>query len=39
MPTLDTEKRLCGFEEVELGFTHDMAVREAQRCLKCHEKG
>ncbi|MFH1860853.1 MAG: NADH-ubiquinone oxidoreductase-F iron-sulfur binding region domain-containing protein, partial [bacterium] len=39
MPTLDNEKRLTGFEEVELGFTRDMAVREAQRCLKCHEKG
>ncbi|MBI4778263.1 FAD-dependent oxidoreductase [Candidatus Desantisbacteria bacterium] len=39
MPTLDTEKRLCGLEEVELGFTRDMAVKEAQRCLKCHEKG
>ncbi|MDI6780675.1 MAG: FAD-dependent oxidoreductase [bacterium] len=39
MPTLDTEKRLAGLEEVELGFTRDMAVKEAQRCLKCHKKG
>lgn len=39
MPILDMEKRLCGFEEVELGFTRDMAVAEAQRCLRCHEKG
>jgi NADPH-dependent glutamate synthase beta subunit-like oxidoreductase len=39
MPTLDTKKRLSGLEEVELGFTRDMAVKEAQRCLKCHEKG
>ncbi|MFH1898176.1 MAG: FAD-dependent oxidoreductase [Candidatus Desantisbacteria bacterium] len=39
MPTIDKEGRLTGFEEVELGFTRDMAVREAQRCLKCHEKG
>ncbi|MEK7273782.1 MAG: FAD-dependent oxidoreductase, partial [Candidatus Desantisbacteria bacterium] len=39
MPTIDKEKRLTGFEEVEIGFTRDMAVKEAQRCLKCHEKG
>jgi len=39
IPTMDKEGRLTGFEEVELGFTRDMAVREAQRCLKCHEKG
>ncbi len=39
MPTLDMEKRLAGFKEVELGFTRDMAVKEAQRCLKCHVKG
>jgi NADPH-dependent glutamate synthase beta subunit-like oxidoreductase len=38
MPTLDKERRVAGFEEVELGFTREMAVREAQRCLRCHEK-
>ncbi|MEW6606290.1 MAG: NADH-quinone oxidoreductase subunit NuoF [bacterium] len=38
MPTLEKEKRIRGFEEVELGFTREMAVNEAKRCLKCHEK-
>jgi len=38
MPTLEKEKRLKGFEEVELGFTREMAINEAKRCLKCHEK-
>ncbi|MFH1562922.1 MAG: NADH-quinone oxidoreductase subunit NuoF [Nitrospirota bacterium] len=38
MPTLEKERRLKGFEEVELGFTRDMAIDEAKRCLRCHEK-
>jgi len=38
MPTLGKVKRLEGFEEVELGFTREMAVNEAKRCLRCHEK-
>ncbi len=38
MPTLEKEKRIKGFDEVELGFTREMAVNEAKRCLKCHEK-
>ncbi|MEW6617996.1 MAG: NADH-quinone oxidoreductase subunit NuoF [bacterium] len=38
MPVLEKEKRIRGFEEVELGFTREMAVNEAKRCLKCHEK-
>ncbi len=38
MPTLEKGRRLKGFEEVELGFTREMAVNEAKRCLKCHEK-
>ena len=35
MPTLSLEQRLGGFEEVELGFTEETAVREANRCLEC----
>ncbi len=35
MPTMELEKRLGDFAEVELGFTRDMAVREARRCLRC----
>jgi len=38
MPTLDKEQRISGFDEVELGFTREMAVAEAKRCLRCHEK-
>lgn len=33
-PELPVEKR-GGFDEVELGFAQDMAVREAERCLRC----
>lgn len=38
MPTLEKEKRIKGFEEVELGFSREMAINEAKRCLKCYEK-
>jgi NADPH-dependent glutamate synthase beta subunit-like oxidoreductase len=35
MPTLPVEKRINSFDEVELGYTWDQAVKETQRCLKC----
>jgi formate dehydrogenase beta subunit len=35
MPKLSTEKRLQGFDEVELGLTEEMAVAEGQRCWRC----
>jgi glutamate synthase (NADPH/NADH) small chain len=35
MPERDPAERACGFEEVNLGFTTQMAVLEAQRCLLC----
>ncbi|MGQ9743182.1 MAG: NAD(P)-binding protein [Candidatus Bathycorpusculaceae bacterium] len=35
MPTLPIEKRVRSFEEVELGFSEEMAVQEAKRCLAC----
>jgi len=35
MPTMDTEQRLNTFDEVELGFTLETAVKEAQRCMNC----
>lgn len=35
MPTLPIEKRINSFEEVELGYNWEQAVKEAQRCLKC----
>jgi formate dehydrogenase beta subunit len=38
MPTLPLMRRMGVFDEVELGFTAEMAVREAKRCLRCNHK-
>jgi len=35
MPELDGKARKLSFEEVELGFTREDAIREAVRCLRC----
>jgi glutamate synthase (NADPH/NADH) small chain len=35
MPTQDPKKRITNFSEVALGFTADLAVAEAERCLAC----
>jgi NADH-quinone oxidoreductase subunit F len=35
VPTLALEERTEGFKEVELGFTEEMAIKEAKRCLRC----
>jgi len=35
VPTLPVESRTRSFEEVELGFTEEMAIEEAKRCLAC----
>ncbi|UCG38445.1 MAG: FAD-dependent oxidoreductase, partial [bacterium] len=35
MPTTELEKRLKDFAEVELGYTKEMALKEARRCLRC----
>jgi NADH-quinone oxidoreductase subunit F len=35
MPVLSVEERKGNFSEVELGFTEELAVREAKRCLRC----
>ena len=35
MPHLPPSKRKSLHEEIELGFTKEMAVREARRCLRC----
>lgn len=35
MPEQDPRRRKHNFEEVPYGFTEELAVREAQRCLKC----
>jgi NADH-quinone oxidoreductase subunit F len=35
MPLLPVEQRSGNFGEVELGFTEEMAIKEAKRCLRC----
>jgi heterodisulfide reductase subunit A len=35
MPEIAPAERVCGFEEVELGFSEEQAVAEARRCLAC----
>ena len=35
MPTLSLEQRIENFQEVELGLTEEMAIKEASRCLNC----
>ena len=38
MPMQDAEVRNKNFLEVELGYTPEMAISEAQRCLDCKNK-
>ena len=35
MPKIKLDKRLGGFEEIELGFSEQAAREEASRCLEC----
>ncbi|MCG2827373.1 MAG: FAD-dependent oxidoreductase, partial [Thermoplasmatales archaeon] len=35
MPCLPVSKRVNNFNEVELGLTEEMAIREARRCVRC----
>ncbi len=35
VPVLPSEERSDNFNEVELGFTEEMAIKEAKRCLRC----
>jgi len=35
IPSLSIEERLRSFKEVELGYTREIAMEEAQRCLSC----
>jgi len=34
-PTLPREERLGGFNQVNLGYSEEMAIEEARRCLRC----
>lgn len=38
MPVQPADVRNKNFEEVALGYTHEMALAEAQRCLQCKNK-
>ena len=38
MPSQSVEDRIKNFDEVALGYTLDMAMTEAQRCLNCKTK-
>ncbi len=38
MPEQDSKKRACNFSEVALGYTAEMAIEEAKRCLECKNK-
>ena len=35
MPHLTVDERAKNFKEVDLGYTEEIAVREARRCLRC----
>ncbi len=35
MPALSAEERMKNFKEVTLGFTEEIAIKEARRCLRC----
>ncbi|MCK5247510.1 FAD-dependent oxidoreductase, partial [Candidatus Bipolaricaulota bacterium] len=35
MPVLSVEERVQGFDEVEMGYSEEEAMREASRCLHC----
>ena len=35
MPVQDPQVRAYNFNEVALGYTHEMALAEASRCLDC----
>ncbi|HEX74496.1 MAG TPA: NADH-quinone oxidoreductase subunit NuoF [Dehalococcoidia bacterium] len=38
MPALPPEKRITDLREVNLGFSEEMAIKEARRCLRCDLK-
>ncbi len=35
MPILPVKQRLDGFGQVEIGYSKEMAIEEAERCLRC----
>jgi glutamate synthase (NADPH/NADH) small chain len=39
MPEQEPKVRICNFEEVPFGYTEEMAVLEAKRCIQCKKPG
>lgn len=39
MPKQDAEERIFNFNEVALGYTEELAIAEAHRCLQCKRPG
>ena len=37
MPMRPVEERVTSFNEIELGFSVELAIMEAGRCLQCKE--
>ncbi|MDK2820074.1 MAG: glutamate synthase small chain [Clostridia bacterium] len=35
MPSQEPQERVCNFKEVALGYTEELALKEAERCLNC----
>ena len=38
MPLQDAKERIHNFDEVALGFSEELALLEASRCLNCRNK-
>ena len=38
MPVQDPHSRIHNFKEVALGYTDELAVQEAQRCIQCKKR-
>ena len=39
MPTVEMDRRLSSFDEVETGYTLQQAIEEASRCMRCYQIG
>jgi glutamate synthase (NADPH/NADH) small chain len=37
MPEREAKERISSFDEVNLGFTEELALKEAERCLQCRK--
>ncbi|MDR3437773.1 NADPH-dependent glutamate synthase [Telmatospirillum sp.] len=37
MPERDAKERACNFKEVNLGYSMEQALQEAERCIQCHK--